>query len=131
MKLIRWTACAALVLAAACGGDDGGAPDGQVAPDTQAAAPAAAPAPALPADSETSVPAEMSQPGASAPQPGTEPAPTAADSAAAAREDVSPEWKARERTMASYERCMEQARGAEGPLRERLEAACGQRSGAP
>lgn len=124
MKLRRWTACAALGFAAACGGD-GGAPDGQVAPDTQAAAPA------VPADSGTSVRAETSRPGAPAPRDGTEPAPTAADSAAAAREDVSPEWKARERTMASYERCMEQARGAEGPLRERLEAACGQRSGAP
>lgn len=65
------------------------------------------------------------------PQNAAEPGPTAADSAAAAREDVSPEWKQRERTMASYERCMEQARSGDPPMRARLEAACASRRGAP
>jgi hypothetical protein len=119
--------CAALLLAAACGDDGAREPAPQAAADSQPA-PAAAPAPA---DTGTRVPESVPQSGASVPQPGTEPVPTAADSAAGAREDVSPEWKMRERTMASYEQCMEQARAVEPPMRERLEAACGRRSGAP
>ena len=120
-------ACAALLLAAACGGDGAREPAAQAPADSQAP-PAAAPAPA---ESGTPVPESMPQSGASTPQPGAEPVPTAADSAAGAREDVSPEWKMRERTMASYAQCMEQARSVEPPMRERLEAACGLRSGAP
>lgn len=119
--------CAALLLAAACGGDGAGEPAAQAPAESQPA-PAAAPAPA---DSGTPVPESMPQSGSSVTQPGAEPVPTAADSAAGAREDVSPEWKMRERTMASYEQCMAQARNVEPPMRERLEAACGRRSGAP
>ncbi len=127
MKRIGWTGCAALVLAAACGGDGGRA--SEVASADSQGVPAVT---ATPAETEAPVPATMSQSGASAPQvAGGEAPPTAADSAAGAREDVSPEWKARERTMASYERCMEQARGADDAMRKRLEAACGLRSGAP
>jgi hypothetical protein len=44
---------------------------------------------------------------------------------------VSPEWKLRERSMASYEDCVAQARAAEGPMRARLEAACARLPSAP
>jgi hypothetical protein len=125
----RWTWSAALLVAAACGGgDDAGAPADRVATDSQVApvsAPVApesvAPAPATDAPAGTPAPQAAAAP----------PAPTAADSAAAAREDVSPEWKQRERSMGSYERCMEQTRGADAAVRPRLEAACARLPGAP
>lgn len=124
----RWTWGAALLLAAACGGGDAaGAPAAEGAPDTQPAA--AAPAPA---ERGTPAPATDAPTGATLSQlPTAEPVPTAADSAAAAREDVSPEWKQRERTMASYAQCMEQTRGADPAVRARLEAACARLPGAP
>ena len=59
------------------------------------------------------------------------PAPTARDSAEAAREDVSPEWKMNERKMGPYRDCMEQVRAAPPETRERLEEACGRLPSAP
>lgn len=130
MKLTRgmWMMTAALLLAA-CGGESGGA----AAAGADSTAAAAVPAPAATADSaqaggtSTPLPPEMANRPAAAPAS----APSAADSAAAAREDVSPEWKQRQRSMASYEQCMEQASGAENPMRQRLEEACSRLPGAP
>jgi hypothetical protein len=58
-------------------------------------------------------------------------APTVADSAAAAREDVSPEWKRNERSMGPYDGCMAQATAAPEAERPRLEAACARLPSAP
>lgn len=118
------------LLLAACGGeaDSAGAADAD-----STAAPAAATAPAPTADSaqaggtSTPLPPEVADRPAAAPAA----APTAADSVAAAREDVSPEWKQRQRSMASYEHCMRQAQGADAAMRPRLEQACSRLSGAP
>lgn len=128
MTLRRWTGIAALLTAAACGGGADAEAADPAAADTQALPAAATP----PVDGGTPVPATEVPTGADAPQAAApEPAPTAADSAAAAREDVSPEWKQRERTMGSYEDCMEQTKGADAALRPRLEAACARLPGAP
>ncbi|HEX6039909.1 hypothetical protein [Longimicrobium sp.] len=125
----RWTWSAALLVAAACGGgNDAGAAAGGAPADSQVVPVAAPVAP----ESVASVPATDVPAGTPTPRtPPREPAPTAADSAAAAREDVSPEWKQRERSMGSYERCMEQTRGADAAVRARLETACARLPEAP
>lgn len=123
MKLNGWLWSAALLLAAACGGDAAREP---------AAEGAAAPASAAPvAPTQTSAPAADVPPVASAPAPASEPEPTRDDSLEAAAEDVSPEWKQRSRQMGSYARCMEQASGAEPPARARLQEACSRLPDAP
>jgi hypothetical protein len=125
MKLKPGTWTAAALLLAACGGEPrenaaAASADSTSVPAPRAAArtdSGAAPAP---------VPSMPQLPAAA-----TAPPPTPEDSAAAAREDVSPEWKQRERSMASYTQCMEQARSAENALQARLEEACGRLPGAP
>lgn len=129
MKLKPGTWTAAVLLLAACGGE----------PRENAAATGAdsTPAPAAPAAVQAAAQTDsgaapapvpsMPQSAAAAPTP----PPTSEDSAAAAREDVSPEWKQRERSMASYTQCMEQARSAENALRPRLEEACSRLPNAP
>jgi hypothetical protein len=62
---------------------------------------------------------------------GRPPAPTTRDSAEAAREDVSPEWKMNERKMGPYSDCVAKARGAPPELHGRLEAACARLPTAP
>ena len=126
MKLNGWIGSAALLLAAACGGGDAGEPAAQSPAGVQAAAAVTEATPA-----GTSAPAPDAPPVASAPQPAAEPIPSKADSAAAVAEDVSPEWKQRQRSMASYEECMAQTRGAEAAVRPRLEEACSRLRGAP
>jgi hypothetical protein len=119
MKLNGWMTCAALLLAAACR-DEGGRSPAQV--------PAGAPPGATPAG--TAKPAPDVAPGAQVP-PAPDSLPTPADSAAAAAEDVSPEWKQRERSMSTYEECVAQTRGADAAVRARLEEICSRRPGAP
>lgn len=109
----RAALCAALLLAA-CGGDAGG----------EGAAPAASTP--TPANRPVTAPSE---PLAKAGDPA--PGPTAQDSAAAAREDVSPEWKQRERSMGSHARCLEQVAQAPPEGRARLEEACSRLPDAP
>jgi len=114
--------CAALLLAAACGGEHAGdgAP-GVAAESTSPASPSSA----------------SSAPATSTPRPRpvveveAEPEPTREDSIAAAREDVSPEWKQRTRAMGSYETCMAQARSVDEAIRPQLEAACSRLPDAP
>jgi hypothetical protein len=128
MKLNGWIWGAALVLAAACGGDAAEAPAADAgSPAAAAAAPATTPA----GSAGTSAPGNGVPPGASAPQPVAVSAPSREDSAAAAAEDVSPEWKQRTREMGSYAHCMRQASGAEQPARTRLEEACSRLPDAP
>ncbi len=76
-------------------------------------------------------PAPRRERAGAAPAAAQAPEPTAADSAAAAREDVSPEWKMNERKMAPYSDCMTKARDAPADIRVRLEAACGNLPDAP
>lgn len=103
---------------AACGGDGERADAAPAAPADQAqqadAPPqaAAAPAPA-PGDRAGDAPARAQAP-----------MPTAEDSAAAEREDVSPEWKMNQRKMAPYADCMAEANAAPEHVRARLQAAC-------
>jgi hypothetical protein len=125
MKLTGWIWCAALVLAGACGGDAGeaSAAGAKSADSAAAASPTAA--------TETPAPGNDVPPGASAPQPMAVRPPTREDSAAAAAEDVSPEWKQRSREMSNYAQCMKQASGAEPPMRARLEEACSRLPDAP
>ncbi|HEX2080871.1 MAG TPA: hypothetical protein VHG08_24410 [Longimicrobium sp.] len=118
---------AALAAALALGACERSAPEqdapAAAAPQQQApaaAAPDSAAAPALP-------------PAGSAPATArrANPEPTREDSIAAAKEDVTPEWKQRERSMDSYANCMEQARAVTGPARQQLEKACGNLPSAP
>lgn len=115
---------AAAIICAAClagcgeGGEGGGEPPRAPAEEVQEA-PAQAtarPRPPRPRQARTSTPAA---------------APTARDSAAAAAEDVSPEWKMNERKMGPYADCLAQARAAPSESRERLEEACGRLPSAP
>lgn len=94
---------------------------------------AAAPQQQAPAAAADSAPAPALPPAATAPvsSRGSNPEPTREDSLAAAKEDVSPEWKQRERSMDSYANCMAQARSVTGPAREQLEKACGNLPSAP
>jgi hypothetical protein len=117
MKIVRMVGMISLgAWLAACGGEGGEAADGP------AEAPALAEAPPSP-------------PAAGRAAPTTEraaaPVPTAADSAAAAKEDVSPEWKMNQRNMAPYADCMAQANTAPEQARARLAAACGNLPDAP
>ena len=127
MKRIRTLCAAAALLLAACGGDSpprdaGGARSDSVQPalDTSAAL--------VNADTAAATPGAPVPPRRARTE---EPAPTREDSIAAAAEDVSPEWKQRERSMEKYADCMEKAQSAEGPVRIRLEAACGNLPDAP
>ena len=116
----------ALLLAAACGGgraEDAGSEPVHGGMPVPATVPAAVPSAS--ADPPSNVPPVV--PAHAAPGP----LPTRADSAAANAENVSPEWKQRERSMSTYEECVAQTRGAEAGVRERLEEACSRRSGAP
>jgi len=110
-RICGWIAAALLLAACGAGAGDAGAEDGT--------------------DPRQAVPASASEPAISLPTPPVEEQPTAEDSAAAARDSVSPEWKQRERSMASYPECMRQARGADDPMRSRLEEACGRLHDAP
>ena len=116
----------ALAAALALGACDRSEPEQQPAaqaPQQQAPAATVAdstPAPALPPAANLPVSAR-----------GSNPAPTRADSIAAAKEDVSPEWKQRERSMDSYANCMEQAQAVTGPARQQLERACANLPTAP
>jgi hypothetical protein len=124
---IGWTMCLAALLAA-CGGEAGteDAASTEAASTDAAAAPAGPPAPP-PAGAESPPPRLSRGRTASA----AAPVPTAEDSAAAAREDVSPEWKMNQRNMAPYADCMAQARSVPEPARARLVAACGNLPDAP
>ena len=101
-------------------------------PEQRPAAEAPQPAPAATAAAD-STPAPALPPAANVPASarGSNPQPTRADSIAAAREDVSPEWKQRERSMDSYANCMEQAQAVTGPARQQLERACANLPTAP
>ena len=115
----------ALAAALALGGCDRPTPEQDPAAEAPQQAPAAArdstPAPALPPSATVPPNARRS----------TAPEPTREDSIAAAREDVTPEWKQRERSMDTYANCMEQARAVTGPARQQLEKACGNLPTAP
>ena len=115
MAAVLYAACLA-----GCGddGEGGGEPPRAPADEVQEAPvqATARPLPPRPRQARTSTPAA---------------APTARDSAAAAAEDVSPEWKMNERKMGPYADCMEQARVAPPGSRERLEEACGRLPSAP
>ncbi|HYR12548.1 MAG TPA: hypothetical protein VEQ60_32465 [Longimicrobium sp.] len=122
---LGWMMCLAASLAA-CGGDEPPAADmasspAAAPPTSQASAPAAAPA----------QPAPPSRPPGARTTSTPAPVPTAADSAAALREDVSPEWKMNQRNMAPYADCMAQATSVPEPARARLVAACGNLPDAP
>ena len=132
--MARVAASCAVLLLAACGGDaspraagDGTAAEAANAPAVPAPAPldtvSGAEAEAVPAPA--TVPPELRRPRRPPPEP------TRADSAAAARENVSPEWKQRERSMAGYADCMEQVRGVDPAMRPRLQAACSRLPDAP
>jgi hypothetical protein len=120
---IGWMMCLAASLAA-CGGDRPEAAEPAVPPTDAVSAEASAPAAA---------PAEPAPPPATAARTASTraPMPTAADSAAALREDVSPEWKMNQRNMAPYAECMAQAKSIPEPARARLVAACASRPDAP
>ncbi|HZG42671.1 MAG TPA: hypothetical protein VEY93_06890 [Longimicrobium sp.] len=97
---------------------------------------AAPPLPAAPAAAAVQEEPAARQPapsrdGAPARAAGRPPAPTARDSAEAAREDVSPEWKMNERKMGPYSDCMAKAREAPPELHGRLKAACARLPTAP
>jgi hypothetical protein len=111
-------AAACAVTLAGCGAEKA-APEPPAAP---AAAPRAAPAPP-PQAPAPQAPAPQAAP-SPAPSAARELAPTHADSVAAAAEDVSPEWKQRERSMAGTEQCLRQATDLTGEARTRVEAAC-------
>lgn len=103
---------AAVLTLAACGAE-------QAEPEPPSApAAAATPAPARAPEPVTAPPR------AAAPSASRETAPTRADSVAAAAEDVSPEWKQRERAMAGTEQCLRQAADLPHDARARVEAAC-------
>jgi hypothetical protein len=106
---------------AACGGEGKSADAVPVDQGEQAEAPRQADASAAPRRERAGAASAAAQ----------APEPTAADSAAAAREDVSPEWKMNERKMAPYSDCMAKARDAPADIRVRLEAACGNLPDAP
>jgi hypothetical protein len=121
---VRSIALLSALSLAACGADSRSSdttPADQAQPAAQSAAPAKATEPASPPPSQP--------PAARAGRP--PPAPTAEDSAAAAREDVSPEWKMNERNMAPYSDCMAQANSAPERIRPRLQAACANLPDAP
>jgi hypothetical protein len=124
MSKQRWMWTAAVALLAACGGDEP-----RPAADGETAAAPADSAPGVPAATPTAEPAPQDE--APVPQASGDVAPTRADSIAAAREDVTPEWKQRQRSMASYADCMEQTKGAEPAVRRSLEAACSRLPDAP
>lgn len=111
------------VLLAACAGPDAGQQAESAAED---AVETEAPAPPSAAPEPAKLP-----PGRSSAPPAPEPAPTEADSAEAARQDVSPEWIQRSRSMESYANCMQKAAGLEEPVRARLQEACGRLPDAP
>lgn len=84
--------------------------------------PDAAPSVAAPGEP---APARAPRRGSAPAVPATrEPQPTRDDSIAAAKEDVSPEWKQRSRGMGGYDDCMRQAEPLQGAARARVEAAC-------
>jgi hypothetical protein len=89
--------------------------------------------PEPPAAAADSTPALVVPPEATVPvsERGSNPEPTRADSLAAAKEDVTPEWKQRERSMDSYANCMRQAQVVTGEARRRLEEACANLPTAP
>lgn len=123
MKITRigWMMCLGTSLAAC--GDEPRTPEAAATdPAATAAAPAEAPAPA---------PAEPPRPSRGRTASAPAPVPTAADSAAAAKEDVSPEWKMNQRKMAPYADCMAQANTAPEQARARLAAACANLPDAP
>jgi hypothetical protein len=115
---IGWMMCLGAALAA-CGGESRAA-DATDGP-AEAPAPALAEAPPLPPAARMPPTAERA----------AAPVPTAADSAAAVREDVSPEWKMNQRNMAPYADCMAQANTAPEEARARLAAACANLPDAP
>jgi hypothetical protein len=119
---IGWMMCLGASLAA-CGDEpqtaDAAATDATAAAPAGGSAPAAAPVEPPPRPSR----------GRSASAPA--PVPTAADSAAAVKEDVSPEWKMNQRSMAPYADCMAQANSAPEQARARLAAACANLPDAP
>ncbi|HEU0298460.1 MAG TPA: hypothetical protein VFR37_03380 [Longimicrobium sp.] len=114
-----------LAAALALGACDRSAPEQDPAAGAPQPAPAAAAADSAPAPA---LPPAATVPGSAR---GSNPEPTRADSLAAAKEDVSPEWKQRERTMDSYANCMRQAQSVTGPAREQLEKACANLPSAP
>jgi hypothetical protein len=112
------------LLLAACGAgspSSDAAPPDEAEPAAQSAAPAKAAEPASPPPSQLSEASGGRKP----------PVPTAEDSTAAAREDVSPEWKMNERNMGAYSDCLAQANTAPERIRPRLQAACGNLPDAP
>jgi hypothetical protein len=123
---IRVAAFLAALWLPACGPD---APSSDAVPKDQPAA-AAQPA-AAPPRAAAEPPAAPPSPAAAVPAASRAPAPTAEDSAAAAREDVSPEWKMNQRNMAPYSDCMAQANSAPERIRPRLQAACANLPDAP
>ena len=125
MKITRigWMMCLGASLAAC--GDEAQSADAAATDAAAGAAPAGAAAPpAAPVEPPPRPPRGRS---ASAPAP----VPTAADSAAAVQEDVSPEWKMNQRSMAPYTTCMAQANTAPEQARARLAAACANLPDAP
>jgi hypothetical protein len=117
-----------MCLAASLAACDGDAPEKtDTASNTAAAPPPRASAPAAAPEQ----PAPHPRPSGAGTASTSAPAPTAADSAAALREDVSPEWKMNQRNMAPYAECMAQAQSIPEPARARLVAACATRPGAP
>jgi hypothetical protein len=121
---IGWMMCLAASLAAC--GDEGRTAD---AAATDAAASAADPAGGSAPSAAPVEPPPRPRRGRNASAP--PPVPTAADSAAAVKEDVSPEWKMNQRSMAPYADCMAQANSAPEPARARLAAACANLPDAP
>ena len=108
-----------LAAVAACDGGASGDHEATAAGDTAGVPAARAPAPVEP------------PPGRTLGDRPAEPVPTAADSAAAAAQDVSPEWIQRSRTMQSYEDCMRGAREAPQEARAQLLRACANLPTAP
>ena len=111
-----------LAVLAAC--TDGSRAEGGVQPADSAAT---VPLPAGTADT-SSLPVP---PRAARTAEAAEALPTREDSVAAAAEDVSPEWKQRERSLSTYDECMRQARGLEDEVRATVLQACERRRGAP
>jgi hypothetical protein len=121
---VRSIALLSALLLAGCGADSRSSdttPADEAQPAAQSAAPAKATEPASPPPSQPSA----------ASGAGKAPVPTVEDSAAAAREDVSPEWKMNERNMGPYRDCMAQANTAPERIRPRLQAACANLPDAP